>query len=132
MRAILVFISLLIFAGTTLANTPIIGPAVNTTKPPGAKEPIDPNEKGIQVRFSVYDAAEKLPIELARVVLRRDGKLIMQDATNTAGQLRFRDIEPGKYELSVWFIGYKTYIDSMQINETNNTFRIDLQPQSTT
>ncbi|HUI65990.1 MAG TPA: hypothetical protein VL126_14190 [Bacteroidota bacterium] len=42
-------------------------------------------EHGLQARFTVMDAQRKLPKELARVVIRRNGKFVAQDATNPAG-----------------------------------------------
>lgn len=84
---------------------------------------------GVQFRVSVYDADEKIPIELARVVLRRDGRLVAQDATNPAGQIRFHDIEPGKYGLTAWFVGYKIYTDSIQIDEQHSLFTVNLHSE---
>ena len=75
-----------------------------------------PADQGLQLRISVSDAEEKLPLELARVVLKRSGKIIAQDATNPAGQIRFRDIQPGRYAVTVWVLGYKPYADSLTVN----------------
>jgi hypothetical protein len=86
-------------------------------------------KEGVQFRVSVYDADEKIPIELARVVLRKDGRLIAQDATNPAGQIRFHDIEPGNYGLTAWFVGYKTFNDSIQIDEQHSLFTVNLHTE---
>jgi len=90
-----------------------------------------PTEHGVQARFTVLDADGKIPMELAHVVLRRDGKFVAQNATNPAGLIRFRDIEPGLYNVSAWFVGYDTYADSMLIDETHSTFTIVLHSAGT-
>ena len=75
------------------------------------------SEGKVQLRISVSDASDKTPIELAHVVLRRGGKFISDEATNPAGQARFRDVEPGDYTLMVWFIGYATRIDTITVDQ---------------
>ena len=86
---------------------------------------------GMQVRILVTDADQKFPIELARVVLRRNGRFIAQDATNPAGLVRFRDLEPGLYNVSAWFVGYKTFSDSIFIDETHSSFTFALHSEGT-
>jgi len=88
-------------------------------------------EHGVQARFTVLDAQSKLPIELAHVVIRRNGKFVAQDATNPAGLIRFRDLEPGKYVTSAWFVGYDTFVDTLVIDETHSTFTIALRSSGT-
>ena len=67
----------------------------SVTTHPASAYAIAENEGGIDFRIVVYDAKEKIPIGLARVVLQRGKKIIAQDAANTAGQVWFRDIQPG-------------------------------------
>jgi hypothetical protein len=86
--------------------------------------------KRVQLRFTVYDAKEKVPVELAHVVLRRDGRFVSDNATNPAGQARFRDVAPGTYNVTVWFVGYATYVDTIVVDEKHTLFEIALQPQS--
>jgi hypothetical protein len=86
---------------------------------------------GVQTRILVIDADQKLPIELAHVVLRRNGRFITQDATNPAGLVRFRDLEPGRYNVSAWFVGYKTYTDSILIDESHSSFTFGLHSEGT-
>jgi hypothetical protein len=95
-------------------------------------KPIPPaSNPGVQFRVTVSDADEKVPIELARVVLRKNDKFLAQDATNPAGQVRFRDIEPGKYSLTVWFVGYKTFADSILIDEQHTSYTVTLHSEGT-
>jgi hypothetical protein len=75
------------------------------------------------------DADQQFPIELAHVVLRRNGRLVAQDATNAAGLVRFRDLEPGRYGVSAWFVGYRTYIDSILIDELHASYTFALQSE---
>ena len=90
-----------------------------------------PADHGVQVRITVIDTDGKLPIELAHVVLRRNGKFVAQDATNPAGLIRFRDLEPGRYNVSAWFVGFKNYVDSIMIDETHSTFIFALRSEGT-
>ncbi len=88
------------------------------------------NEKqGIDWRVAVFDANEKVPIGLARVVLQRGRKVIAQDVTNAAGQVWFRDIQPGSYMVTAYFVGYEIFKDSVLINQDQTTFTINLQPK---
>jgi len=86
---------------------------------------------GVQARVLVIDADQKFPIELARVVLRRNGRFVAQDATNPAGLVRFRDLEPGMYNVSAWFVGYKTYTDSILIDESHSSYTFALHSEGT-
>jgi hypothetical protein len=76
-------------------------------------------DRGVHIRISVFDADGKVPIELARIVLTRNGKFVGEAATNPAGQARFIDIEPGTYVLQVWFVGYRTFSDSLLIDNNH-------------
>lgn len=93
----------------------------------GTMSPVD---HGVQLKVIVRDAKEDLPVELARVVLRRNSRMIAQDATNPAGQIRFRDIQPGKYDITAWFVGYETYSDSIVIDQDHTTYSIALKPRA--
>jgi len=86
-------------------------------------------DEGTQVRFLVIDADQKFPIELAHVVLRRNGRFVNQDATNPAGLIRFRDIQPGWYNVSAWFVGYQTYADSILIDNAHTSYTFALQTE---
>ena len=96
---------------TAFANTPV--PAGN----------------GVQFRVSVFDADQHIPIELARVALFRENRMIAQDAANPAGQIRFRDIQSGAYTITAWFVGYETFTDSVIIDESHSLDSIWLHPQ---
>ncbi len=86
-------------------------------------------KEGIDFRISVYDANEKVPIGLARVVLQHGKKVVAEDATNTAGQVWIRNIQPGFYTLTAWFVGYEIYTDSVLINQDHTTCTINLRPK---
>ena len=106
----------------------IIACLLARTIPVSADEPSTRPEQGLQLRVTVYDADAKLPIELARVALRREGRFIIQDATNPAGQVRFRDIRPGTYNITAWFVGYKTFSDSILVDQAHTIDSIAMQP----
>ena len=85
-------------------------------------------KEGSDFRVTVYDAKEKIPIGLARVVLQRERKLIAQNPTNMVGQVLFRNIQPGWYRLTAWFIGYEIFTDSVLIDQDHASLTINLQP----
>jgi hypothetical protein len=95
----------------------------------GTKNSSTGGEQGIQLRFTIYDADEKIPVELARVALQSNGKLIAEAATNTAGQVRFQDIKPGLYHVTAWFVGYNIFKDSILVDQAHTTFTINLHTQ---
>jgi len=95
------------------------------------KPNLDPsgNERGIQWKVVVNDSNGNGPIELARVVLKRNGKFISEEVTTPAGQARFRDIASGKYVVQAWFVGYKTFTDTVIIDNKHTTYQIFLRSQ---
>ena len=97
----------------------------------GMKPSVKAAGGGVQARILVIDADQKFPIELARVVLRRNGRFVTQDATNPAGLVRFRDLEPGGYIVSAWFVGYKTHTDSILIDESHSSYTFALHSEGT-
>jgi hypothetical protein len=84
-------------------------------------------EQTVQLRFTVYDVDEKIPIELARVALLRDGRLIAEEATNTAGQVLFSEVKPGAYRVTAWFVAYTIVTDTIMVDEAHRNFKINLQ-----
>jgi hypothetical protein len=98
----------------------------------GSSEGISGSESSegkVQLRITVRDAADWSPIELAHIILRRGSKPLGEDATNTAGQARFRDVEPGTYTLMVWFVGYATLLDTIAVDLSHSQFDVALFPQ---
>lgn len=57
----------------------------------------------------VFDADLKTPMELVRVVLRRDHAILSQTVTSPVGIAIFPDIPDGSYEISAHFMGYKDF-----------------------
>ncbi|HUN64877.1 MAG TPA: TonB-dependent receptor [Bacteroidota bacterium] len=86
-------------------------------------------QQGREIKFTVYDADENIPIELARIALQRNGKLIAEEATNAEGQARLHHITPGSYTVTAWFVGYRIFRDSIRVDESHTSFRIDLHIQ---
>jgi TonB dependent receptor-like, beta-barrel len=84
----------------------------------------------VDIKITVFDAEEKAPIGLARVVLQREGKVIAQGVTNAIGQVWLRNIDPGFCEAIVWFVSYKTFKDSILVDQDHTTYTVDLQPNN--
>ena len=90
------------------------------------------DEDRLQFRVSVNDADGNVPMELARVALSINGRYIADAVTNPAGQARFRDIKPGNYRITAWFVGYDTFVDSIVVDKEHNTYKIALHSLGTT
>src|SRR5882724_4616115 len=82
--------------------------------------------QGVELKVFVFDADLKAPIELARVVLRREKIVIGQKVTNPAGLADFTDVDPGSYRLSVHCIGYSDFYDSILVDERHSVDSIFL------
>ncbi len=100
----------------------------------GVDDPVDEpaaDEGRVQFRVSVNDTDGSTPIELARVALSQNGRYITYTVTNPAGQARFRDIKPGNYRITAWFVGYDTYVDSIIVDKKHSTYKIVLHAMGT-
>jgi hypothetical protein len=85
-----------------------------------------------QLRVTVYDSVENVPIELARVALSQNGVYVVNGATNPAGVVRFRDIDVGTYRITAWYVGYETFSDTISIDPEHSTYKVLLHPQGNT
>ncbi|MGA7161117.1 MAG: TonB-dependent receptor [Bacteroidota bacterium] len=97
-------------------------------------DPVDEpasSEDRLQFRVSVNDADGNVPIELARVALSINGRYVADAVTNPAGQARFRDIKPGDYRITAWFVGYDTFVDSITVDKEHSTYKIVLHSLGT-
>ena len=127
-RACMALASILMCPGLPIADAALLSvPGHPGGWPAGALD-----GRGLQVRIVVVDAGDRLPIELARAVLRRDGKLAAEAASNAAGVIRFHDVGSGTYVLTAWFVGYKPSVDTVTIDEGHVSFTILLAPSGDT
>ena len=136
MRLIIILTTLVVFFTFTFSQN-LSNPIAyhNYLLKPSSEEPdksnLDPsgNERGIQWKVTVIDSSGNGPIELARVVLKRNGKFISEEVTTPAGQARFRDVASGKYVVQAWFVGYRTFTDTVIIDNKHTTYQIFLRSQ---
>ena len=84
--------------------------------------------KHINFYVTVTDSSTDSPLELVNLILQRDDKTININITNHYGQSIFHDLLPGRYKLSVHYIGYKDYSAIMNVDESNNKISINLSP----
>lgn len=75
---------------------------------------------------TVTDSIHKVPLPLARVELRRGKKLIAGRVTNTVGKADFRDIEEGWYSLTVRYVSYGVFHDSLLIDASHTSMNVAL------
>lgn len=83
-------------------------------------------KEGENYKVIVFDADLKVPIQLAAVSLRRDGYVIAEKVTNSAGLARFEDIDAGTYNLLVHSIGYNDASMSVVINKNHQIDSVGL------
>jgi outer membrane receptor protein involved in Fe transport len=107
--------SLLLSIIFLLALTAI--PAASKT-PPGDSAPGAP-PRPIGFTVNVFDRDLGTPLELVRVILRRDGSVIGTGTTNAAGRALFRDVEPGWYVITTRLVGYTGSTDSVLVDSAH-------------
>jgi hypothetical protein len=79
----------------------------------------------------VYDFSNKVPLQSAKVTLKKGGILVENEETNTLGKAIFQDINPGRYTMIVYLDGYITYSDTIDIEESNYEYTIALKEITT-
>src|SRR2546423_9862321 len=89
--------------------------------------PISAPAEGVSFTVIVLDSAQKTPMQLVRIVLRRNGKLISSKATDPLGRAQFSEVNPGMYFISVRFVGYLDFADSVYIDNTHTIDTIFLK-----
>ena len=119
MRSITSVLSILLFIAIGLQQS------IANSSPKSA----DAAAQGTQFRVTVTDGEAKLPIELARVDLRRDGRVVAQGVTNPAGVVLLHDIPIGDYTLVAWFVGYRTFNGIVHIDASHLTYAVALTPE---
>lgn len=80
------------------------------------------------VHYTVYvfDADLHTPMELVRIVLRRDHAVIALTVTNPAGFAVMKDLTAGWYKLSVHFLGYNDFFDSVLVDDAHTVDSVGL------
>ncbi|MBS1903694.1 MAG: carboxypeptidase regulatory-like domain-containing protein [Bacteroidetes bacterium] len=63
----------------------------------------------------VLDSSHRQPIQLARVSLHRGASLVKGGLSDATGYAEFEDIAPGTYTLTVSFVNYHSYRDSVRL-----------------
>lgn len=64
----------------------------------------------------VYDSTEQAPLEGAYVYLT-DGTKEFSETSNSKGKFQFNGLQPGTYALSVTYVGYQSYSDTIELQE---------------
>ncbi len=78
-----------------------------------------------QIRGQVRDKADQNPIEFATVSVHKQDSTILGGATTDVnGNFTISNIPFGNYILKVSFIGYKTYIMDLDLNEQNSSIGV--------
>jgi 5-hydroxyisourate hydrolase-like protein (transthyretin family) len=80
-------------------------------------QPVSPDN--IVFIVHVYDSTSKVPLQSAEVTLIKNQLPLVTIHTNVTGRAVFRDVEPGKYKISIYNIGYQIFNDSILLTESN-------------
>ena len=86
----------------------------------------DKPEKQVNLYVTVIDSSSGQPLELVNLILQKDDKIANINITNHAGKSIFHDVSPGKYKLSVHYMGYKDYTVPINLDETDIKITIQL------
>ncbi|MBV6652934.1 MAG: carboxypeptidase regulatory-like domain-containing protein, partial [Mameliella sp.] len=65
---------------------------------------------------SIYDKVEKAPLEGAHLYLT-NGDEEFSETTNAKGKFRIAQLNPGTYFMSVTYVGYQSYTDTLLLQE---------------
>lgn len=81
---------------------------------------------GLSLTVIVLDSTQNAPIQLARITLRRKGLLVEGKVTDITGRVQFKDLSSGSYAISVRFVGYEEFNDSLFLDKPSFTDTIRL------
>ena len=84
-------------------------------------------DEGVPFAVIVYDGAQNTPLQLARVTLRRNGVFVAGAVTDISGRADFRDVQPGWYRLSVRYVDYTDFADSILIDNLHPTDSVSMK-----
>lgn len=75
---------------------------------------------------SVRDSIHDMPLAHARIELKRGTTLIAGQVTNPTGRADFKDIGEGWYTVSVSYVNYSPFSDSILIDRSNRSMAVSL------
>ncbi len=76
----------------------------------------------VTVRDSIHD----MPLAHARIELKRGTTLIAGQITNPVGKADFKDIGEGRYTITVRYVNYSPFTDSVLIDRANRSMVVSL------
>jgi len=84
-------------------------------------------QEGISFTVIVTDSSQQTPLQHARVFLRKNGALVAGKVTDPSGRVVYTDINPGWYTITVRFVDYDDFTDSLLIDNSHLSKTILLQ-----
>jgi hypothetical protein len=93
----------------------------------------NPDVKAETINFTVtvVDKDALIPLQSVIVLLKEGNSIIAKSASNAFGRAFFNDIGPGYYKISVYYIGYKDFNDSVNVDSLHQTFLVKLVEKTT-
>jgi len=82
--------------------------------------------ESVSFTVSVVDSVHAVPLSLARIELRRGTMIVARRATNPAGIAAFNDIAEGWYRITIRYVSYTMYSDSILIDSAHRSLHIAL------
>jgi hypothetical protein len=80
----------------------------------------------INFTVTVIDKSTSTPLQYVTVIFKQEGSIAAKSTTNPFGRAIFEDLEEGNYILQTYLIGYKDYIDSVQVDSLHQSLEIKL------
>jgi hypothetical protein len=80
------------------------------------------------LRGFVTDRTDGAPLPRANVVLRKSGSTVKAAAADGDGFYQISGVAPGTYQLSVSYIGFQTYRDTLRLRPGTRTLSAALRP----
>ncbi len=84
------------------------------------------NRNTVNYKVTVIDSAQNSPLELVSIILKLHDRIINVKETDHFGTAVFADVEPGDYNLSTQYIGYKNYSGPVRIDRDHQNINIKL------
>ena len=105
-----------------------------------AQTPVQPEKSQTSVTVSktstgilkgnIIDQATRKPLMSCNVVMKKDGKIVYGARTDFEGNYMIKNIEPGKYELELSYVGYEKVKSELYIKGTGYTIWNELMTRS--
>jgi ferric enterobactin receptor len=122
-----IIIALLLLTGTSSVFAQM--PEINVPK-------VDaPTNNGISITGTVYDSLANIPLEYSSAMLAKLGQKAGDGInSDSLGHFEFKNVKPGSYELTLFYVGYNKLVKSVTVTESSTNMdlgKVNMNNKST-